>query len=137
MLGPFTMLLALAAAAAGPGRLPAASVLHRPPDAPAVEALAVHSPAMEAPALRWGGRDPVTLTGCLSKGDEAGEFRLTTSDGKKYDVKSKTVPLAKHVGHTVRITGNSVAPEKGEESQGEAGEIEVTAMTHLSATCQQ
>jgi hypothetical protein len=122
MFGPFTMSLALAGSLVGAGLLPAASVSRRP---------------IAIPAVRWLGEEPVTLTGCLGKGDEKDEFRLTTADGKKYDVKSTKVPLAKHVGHTVRITGNSVAPEQGEENQGEAGEIEVTEMTHLSATCQQ
>lgn len=122
MFGPFTLSLAMAGSLVGAGLSPAASTPRRP---------------LEIPAIRWLGQEPVTLTGCLAKGDEKGEFRLTTADGKKYDVKSTKVPLAKHVGHTVRITGNSVAPEKGEAKQGEAGEIEVTEMTHLSATCQQ
>jgi hypothetical protein len=87
-------------------------------------------------SLGSGVPKPVTITGCLEKGDEKGEFHLTTKDGKVYDVKGTAVPLAQHVGHTMTISGKLVAPEPGEEKQGEAGEVEVTEMKHLSGTCQ-
>ncbi len=120
MLGPSKMSLALAGSLLVAGISPLAAATSRltAPDA----------------ALRLGA-EPVTITGCLEQGDEEGEFHLTTADGKTYDVKSTKVPLAKHVGHTVSITGTPVEPEPGEEKQGEAGELEVTAMKHLSGTC--
>ena len=120
MLGPSKMSLALAGSLLAAGMSPLAAAASRlaGPDA----------------VLRLGPQ-PVTITGCLEEGDEQGEFHLTTKDGKTYDVKSTTVPLAKHVGHTVSITGTPVKPEPGEEKQGEAGELEVTAMKHLSETC--
>ena len=31
------------------------------------------------------------VTGCLAKGDSAGEFKVTASDGSTWEVKSKTV----------------------------------------------
>jgi hypothetical protein len=46
-----------------------------------------------------------TLTGCLSKGDGAGEYNLVTPEGNSWEIESKTVRLAKHVGHTVTISG--------------------------------
>jgi hypothetical protein len=121
MLVSFTTSLALAGSLFGSGISPFVAALGRPADPGAAQRLV---------------QNPVTLTGCLKKGDEKGEFHLTTKDGKIYDVKSTTVPLAKHVGHTVSITGNPVAQEPGEEKQGEAGEVEVTQMKHLSETCQ-
>ena len=41
-----------------------------------------------------------TITGCLSKGDSADEFLLTAKDGSTWEVRSSTVKLADHVGHT-------------------------------------
>ena len=45
------------------------------------------------------------VTGCLAKGDSAGEFKVTANDGSTWEVKSKTVKLSPHVGHTVTVTG--------------------------------
>ena len=46
-----------------------------------------------------------TVTGCLQKGDEAGEYSITGEDGKAYELRSKTVKLSQHLGHKVTITG--------------------------------
>jgi hypothetical protein len=45
------------------------------------------------------------VTGCVSKGDDAKEFLLTGSDGSTWEVRSDSVALANHVGHTVTATG--------------------------------
>src|SRR5713226_10161318 len=45
------------------------------------------------------------VTGCLSKGDSAKEFVLTSNDGSTWEVRSSRVPLADHVGHTITATG--------------------------------
>jgi hypothetical protein len=45
------------------------------------------------------------VTGCLSQGDSAKEFRLTGNDGSTWEVRSSRVSLGKHVGHTVTVTG--------------------------------
>ena len=50
-----------------------------------------------------------TATGCLQKGDESGEYALTTKDGKKYGLRSSSVDLSKHVGHTVTVTGTAMS----------------------------
>ena len=34
-----------------------------------------------------------TVTGCLQKGDEPGEYSITGTDGKTYGLRSKTVSL--------------------------------------------
>src|ERR1043166_3780878 len=53
-----------------------------------------------------GAKKSVTETGCLQKGDEANEYKITGADGKTYGLFAKgTVDLAKHVGHKVEVTG--------------------------------
>ena len=46
-----------------------------------------------------------TLTGCLQKGEETGEYDLTTKAGASWELKSDSVKLGDHVGHTVKVTG--------------------------------
>jgi len=86
-----------------------------------------------------------TVTGCLQKGDEAGEFSLTADDGKLYDLKSSSVKLAEHVGHKVTVSGKfkPEAYEKGEEKEEakeggkkEAGDITVSSLKMVSSSCQ-
>src|ERR1700676_3921607 len=50
--------------------------------------------------------DVRTLTGCLSKGDSAHEYKLTTDNGGTWELHSNTVKLSPHAGHTVTVTGN-------------------------------
>jgi hypothetical protein len=47
-----------------------------------------------------------TVTGCLQAGTKAGRFMLTGDDGTVYHLRSKSVDLGEHVGHTVTITGH-------------------------------
>ena len=92
-----------------------------------------------------------TLTGCLQKGDEANEYVLTASDGSTWELRSDTVDLAPHVGHTVTITGtvsHAKAHEMKEDAKGEMkehgmaknakehGHLKATELTMLSDTCQ-
>jgi hypothetical protein len=94
---------------------------------------------------------PVRVTGCLQKGDEANEFVITNRAGKKYEITSKSVPLAAHVGHMVTVKGSIIAEEKAENEakeepnekaeKGEAEEHEgehlrVTRLTMVSPKCQ-
>lgn len=85
-----------------------------------------------------------TVTGCLQKGDEAGEYSITGEDGKMYGLRSKTVKLSEHVGHKVTVTGTLKAEsaEKGEAEEhekkeaAEAGDIRVTGLKMVSDKCQ-
>src|SRR5262249_16671190 len=87
-----------------------------------------------------------TVTGCLQKGDEAGEYSITGEDGKIYGLRSKTVKLSEHLGHKVTITGTlreeSAEKEKGEAEEqekkeaAEAGDIRVTDLKMVSDKCQ-
>ncbi|HEX6805814.1 MAG TPA: hypothetical protein VF133_19215 [Terriglobales bacterium] len=87
-----------------------------------------------------------TVTGCLQKGDEAGEYSITGEDGKTYGLRSKTVKLSQHLGHKVTVTG-TLRPESAEKERGEAeehekkeaaeaGDIRVTALKMVSDKCQ-
>jgi hypothetical protein len=93
---------------------------------------------------------PIRVTGCLQKADEENEFVITNKAGKKYEITSKSVALAGHVGHRVTVKGTMVAEEKAEneakEEKDEKGEKEeaqehegghllVTSLTMLSPKC--
>src|SRR5712675_1898304 len=82
----------------------------------------------------------VTVTGCLQKGDEAGEYSITSEDGKRHGLRSKTVGLAKHVGHKVAVTGTQVREENEEKEKKEAGggeyaDLRVTTLKMISEGC--
>lgn len=85
-----------------------------------------------------------TVTGCLAKGDEKGEYTITTKDGKKYGLRSSKVALSKHVGHTVTVVGTPYKEggedekaEKGEDKASEeAADLRVTSLKMLSPSCQ-
>jgi hypothetical protein len=91
-----------------------------------------------------------TLTGCLQKGDEAKEFALTTAQGGTWELKSDSVDLAPHVGHTVAVTGvvsNAAIHGMKEDAKEEAkehgvdkkatehGHMTVTAVKMVSDSC--
>jgi hypothetical protein len=46
-----------------------------------------------------------TLTGCLQKGEDANEYSFTAKDGGTWEIKSDSVKLGEHIGHTITITG--------------------------------
>jgi hypothetical protein len=101
--------------------------------------------AQEAQTKTKGGK-AVTVTGCLQKGDEAGEYSITGEDGKRYGLRSKTVDLSKHTGHKVTVTGTMMREEneeeKGKEKKkkeaggGEYADLRVTNIKHISESCQ-
>jgi hypothetical protein len=93
---------------------------------------------------------PIRVTGCLQKGDEENEFVITSKAGKKYELTSKSVKLAEHVGHTVTVKGSVVAEEKGqneakeekdekaekeEAKEDEGVHLQVTSLTMVSPKC--
>lgn len=73
-----------------------------------------------------------TVTGCLQKGDEAGEYSIKAPDGKTYGLTSKTVNLSEHVGHKVKVHGyitpeSAEGNEANENAAGEkGGDIDMT-----------
>jgi hypothetical protein len=92
---------------------------------------------------------PVTVTGCLQKGDSADEFAIAGKNGKTWELRSQTVKLDEHVGHTVTITGVRHQETKAEEAKEqktemkeskeaeakEAGDLRVTSLKMVSDSC--
>src|SRR5262250_2505189 len=81
------------------------------------------------------------LTGCLQKTDEANEYKLTTASGGTWEVKSDSVSLVEHIGHTVKLTGtvsNATMHGMKEDAKQEAQEHGMakgeTEHGHLTAT---
>jgi len=76
------------------------------------------------------------VTGCLSKGDSATEFNVTASDGSTWEVKSKTVKLSPHVGHTVTVTGEVWHPDMhgAKEKAKSAVDADAKEHGHLNVT---
>ena len=105
------------------------------PAAPATTAKPMHS--------------ETTVTGCLRKGDSADEFAIAGEDGKTWELRSHTVKLAEHVGHTVTVTGvrhhetkaeegreeKTEAKESKEAEANEAGDLRVTRLKMVSDSC--
>jgi hypothetical protein len=92
-----------------------------------------------------------TLTGCLQKGEDANEYNLTTKGGATWEIKSDSVKLDDHVGHTVTVTGvvshhkehamkedaKAEMKEHGMDKDAkEHGHMTVTDLTMVSDTCQ-
>jgi hypothetical protein len=90
------------------------------------------------------------VTGCLSQGDSAKEFNLIGSDGSTWEVRSDTVALADHVGHTVTATGvvsnqkmhnmkedaKEAAKDSGmKKSDVEHGHLTITDVKMVSDSC--
>ncbi len=86
-----------------------------------------------------------TVTGCLQKGDEAGEFAIKGEDGKTWGLRSTSVKLDEHIGHKVTITGSTTHETKAEEkkegqvenagSKAEYADLTVTSLKMVSDTC--
>lgn len=110
--------------------------------------------AIPASAVTARENSPESATGCLQKGDKADTFKLVGKDGKTWDVWSKKVSLAGHVGHTVTLTGDvtksdmsgmsgmkdSSMSKMGDSSKmsgmsNSSGSMNVSSMTMVSATC--
>jgi hypothetical protein len=89
-----------------------------------------------AQAAQDKSADVRTVTGCLAKSDKAGEFVLTASDGSTWEIRSKTVKLADHVGHTVTITGNVWHPDThgAKEKVKDAVDPNATEHGHMGVT---
>ena len=92
-----------------------------------------------------------TLTGCLQKGEDANEYNFTAKGGGTWEIKSDSIKLDDHVGHTVTITGvvsNAKEHAMKEDTKDEMkehgmdknatehGHMTVTDLTMVSDTCQ-
>jgi len=85
-----------------------------------------------------------TITGCLTKEHESGnskEFLLAATDGSTWEVRSDSVALGEHVGHTISATGvvrNTTAHNLKEDAKGAAADAHVNKNTaehgHMTIT---
>jgi len=93
-----------------------------------------------------------TVTGCLQKTEHAKEFLLLGNDGSSWEVRSDTVSLADHVGHTVSATGvvshatahnmkedtKDMAHDAGmKKNTSEHGHMRITDVQMVSSSCSQ
>ena len=87
-----------------------------------------------------------SVTGCLQKGGEEGGFTLLADNGKVWELHSKKVALAEHVGHTVTVAGSATnesktdeqkiaANEKKEYGEKEHGDLQVHSLKMVSDSC--
>jgi hypothetical protein len=84
-----------------------------------------------------GAGKTVTITGCLQKGDEAGEYSIKDENGKEYGLRSTSVKMDSHVNHKVTVTGKMVESDKEKEKGKEGHEhVDVTNLKMVSTTCQ-
>ena len=94
------------------------------------------------------GKGAKMVTGCLQKGDAAGEFSIAGEDGKVWGLRSSAVKLEDHVGHKVTVagtaTGESKADATKEKKEGtvekaaqkdEYRDLRVTSLTMVSDSC--
>jgi hypothetical protein len=115
------------------------------PAPPAARAFlsAVGGPQAEARAAKPAHTQ--TVTGCLQKGDEPDEVSITGEDGKIWGLRSTSVKLEQHVGHTVTVTGSITHDSKAEEKRegqvekasgkAEYADLDVTSLKMVSETC--
>jgi hypothetical protein len=81
-----------------------------------------------------------TVTGCLGKLSRANIYNITDEDGKLWDLRSETVSLGPHVGHTVTLTGIIPKNAKGSGSSGDTApqnHLVVTTLKMVRDNCKQ
>ncbi len=80
--------------------------------------------------------DVRSITGCLSKGDSAREFKITGEDGSTWEVTSATVKLSPHLGHTVTVSGKVWHPDMhgAKEKAKETVDADAKEHGHLKAS---
>lgn len=97
-----------------------------------------------------GKENTRTETGCLQKTSHADQFLLVANDGSSWNLKSDSVSLGEHVGHTITVTGavsNSTAHNMKEDTKDmahdsgmkknneEHGRLNVTDVQMVSDSC--
>jgi hypothetical protein len=73
------------------------------------------------------------VTGCLRQGAAANIYMLTDEDGKTWDLRSRTVALAPHLGHTV--TATIPKSDKPSDDNTPQNHLVVTAVKMVRNNC--
>jgi len=94
-------------------------------------------------------KDTRTVTGCVQK--DGDEYQVAGRDGSTWEVKSDSLNLAQHLGHTVTVTGavsNAALHGAKEDTKAEAkehgiaknsaehGHMTVTNLKMVSRSCE-
>ena len=79
------------------------------------------------PAPKAAAAKETTVTGCLQKGDAAGEFAITGEDGKLFGLRSTTVKLEEHIGHKVTVAGTAPEAKADATKEKKEGTVENAA----------
>jgi hypothetical protein len=78
-----------------------------------------------------------TATGCLDKTPVGNVYLLTDQDGKTWDLRSTTVPLGTHVGHTVTVTGTIPKDSKGGRDTTPQNHLLVSKLDMVRDNCKE
>ena len=79
------------------------------------------------------------VTGCVKKGSEANHYRVLGDNGKLWNLQSKNVRFAPHLGHWVTVSGT--IPQKSNNDSDKAGDtspqndLMVTKLDVVRDTC--
>jgi len=83
------------------------------------------------------------VTGCVAK--DGNEYKVTAKDGSSWEVKSDAIDIAKHVDHTVTVTGavnnadlhgaKEEAKDTFDKNAKEHGHMTVTKLKMDSDSC--
>lgn len=86
----------------------------------------------------------VNVTGCLKKDSTTGGYYVTDQDGRRWELTSKKLDLAKQIFHTVSVSGHPSAAAKTQAGKSEQGQqpeggpnlfLDVTELEMLSNSC--
>ena len=83
--------------------------------------------AQAPPAAGDDAHKATTVTGCLTKGNAAGEYLITTDAGQQTMLVS-TQDLSKHIDHKVKVNGS---PAKQEQK----AVFRVDSVEHIADSC--
>jgi hypothetical protein len=100
---------------------------------------------MSAQDNMGGGKEAMSVTGCLKQGSDTGGYYVMGQDGKMYELMG--AGLAADVNHTVTVTGKQVTLSHPQEEKNEASEkaeagsssyvdMKVSSVKVVSETCQ-
>jgi hypothetical protein len=95
--------------------------------------------------MSMGGKQSMSVTGCLKQGSDTGGYYIMGQDGKMYELMGSG--LAAHVNHTVTVTGHEVKLSHAQEEKKEASEkteagassyvdMKVSNLKMVSESCQ-
>ena len=78
-----------------------------------------------------------TATGCLMKSPVTNTFAITDENGKLWDLRSNSISLDAHVGHTVTVSGTIPQPPKNSTDTSPQNHLLVTKLEMVRDSCKQ